>query len=73
MRQLQIRVMPNARQNSVEEEDGIWKIRVMAPAVDGKANKAVIQQLADHLGVRKSAITIVKGEKSRDKTIEIDE
>ncbi len=73
MRQIQIRVIPNARQNSVEaSDDGTLKVRVMAPAVDGKANKAVIRQLADYLGVKKNTITIVKGDKSRDKTIEID-
>ena len=71
MFRITIRVTTNAGKNSIEEEEGRLKVKVNSPAVDGKANKAVINLLAAYYGVRKSAVSIVKGEKSRDKIIEI--
>lgn len=66
-----IKVIPNARKNSVTEEAGRLKVHVNAPAVDGKANEAVIEILAKHFGVRKSAVKILKGQLSREKTVEV--
>ncbi len=66
-----IKTVPNARRNAVKEENGLLKVYVTAPAVDGKANKAVQKVLADHFKVRASQIFILKGEKSREKLIEI--
>ena len=71
MFRISIRVATNSGKNSIEEEEGRLKVKVNSPAVDGKANKAVINLLAAYYGVRKSAVCIVKGEKSRDKIIEI--
>jgi uncharacterized protein (TIGR00251 family) len=47
-------------------------VQVTAPAVDGRANKSMRRLVAKRLGVPKSAVTIVRGERSRDKVIEID-
>lgn len=69
---LTVRVMPSAKRNLIKEEDGVLKVYLTAPAVEGKANKALIACLADHFGVRKSGIQIIKGLKSRDKTINIE-
>jgi len=71
MQRIHVRITPNAGKNSIKEEEGKLKIKVSAPAVDGKANKAVIELLATYFKIRKSAISIVKGEKGRDKIIEI--
>jgi len=71
MRVLNIRVIPNARQNRVLDEEGQLKVHITAPPVGGKANKALIELLADYCKVKKSSIKIVKGEKSRDKVVEI--
>ena len=69
---INIRVMPNAGRNEVsEEKDGSLRVRVTAPAERGRANKAAVELLAKFLGVKKSAVKIVKGEKSRDKTVEV--
>jgi uncharacterized protein (TIGR00251 family) len=68
---INIKVIPNARQNSVTEEEGRLKVHVMAPAVDGKANKAVLEILAKHFKVKKSAVRLLKGELSREKVVEI--
>ena len=44
---------------------------VQAPAVDGKANQAVIKELAKAFGVRARDVSIIKGEISRDKSVVI--
>jgi len=66
-----IRVIPNAKQNKIIKEADRLKICLTAPPVDGKANKALIKFLADHFGVKKSSVKIVRGQKSRDKVVEI--
>ena len=52
--------------------DGRLKVAVTAPPVDGEANAAVIEALADAFGVRKAAVTIVRGETGRRKTVRIE-
>ena len=48
------------------------RVAVTAPPVDGAANAAVIEALADAFGVRKAAVTIVRGETGRRKTVRIE-
>jgi uncharacterized protein YggU (UPF0235/DUF167 family) len=52
--------------------DGVLLVRVSAPPLEGRANRAVRRLLADWLGVAPSSVTVVRGERSRDKLIEID-
>jgi len=47
-------------------------VAVAAPAVDGKANEAVRRAVAEAFGVRARDVTVVSGERSRDKVLEID-
>jgi uncharacterized protein YggU (UPF0235/DUF167 family) len=47
-------------------------VRVAAPPLDGRANDAVCRLLARALGVRTAALTILRGERARDKVIAID-
>jgi uncharacterized protein (TIGR00251 family) len=47
-------------------------VSVQAPAVDGKANEAVIKELAKALGVKARSIQIVQGELSRDKRVVVE-
>lgn len=47
------------------------RVAVTSPPVDGAANAAVIDALADAFGVRRSAIEIVRGERGRRKTVSI--
>ena len=72
MKTLAIRVIPNAKQNKIVDEGERLKVYLTVPAVDGRANKALIALLAEHFGVRKSSISIIRGEKSRDKVIQIE-
>ena len=71
MLRIHVRIIPNTGKNSIVQEEGRLKIKVTAPAIEGKANKALIELLAGHFNVRKSAINIVKGDKGRDKIVEI--
>ena len=47
------------------------RVSVTAPPVDGKANAAVIEAVADAFGVRRADVTIVRGETGRRKTVRI--
>ncbi len=68
---LAVRVIPNARTSEILgwEEDGsagrVLKVRIAAPAVDGKANAALTAFLAKKLGIPKSKVVLAKGETSR--------
>lgn len=70
---LAIRITPRARRNEVAEvlNDGTIRIRLTAPPVEGKANKALIQFLSQILDVPPSRISIVAGETGRDKLVSI--
>lgn len=66
------KIIPNAKQNKITVlSDGCFKIHLTAPAVEGKANKALIKILADYFGVAKSYVQIIRGEKGRNKVVRI--
>lgn len=52
--------------------DGVIKIRIAAPAVENAANLALVEFVADALGVAKRSVRIVGGGASRRKVLEID-
>lgn len=52
-------------------KDDALRIKLTAPPVEGKANKALIALLADLLHVSKSDISIVAGEARREKLVEV--
>ena len=52
--------------------DGVLKVRVMAPAVEGAANASLIRLLADELGVARRDVRIVAGATSRQKLVVVD-
>jgi len=69
---LEIRVRPNASRNKVGGISGDpprLEVAVQAPAVDGKANAAVIKELALAFNLRARDFTIVHGELARDKRL----
>jgi len=68
---LNIRVIPNAKQNKLVEESGRIKIYLNAPPVEGKANKALAEFLAKYYNTKRNRIKIISGEKSRNKIVEI--
>ncbi len=66
-----VKVIPKAKQNKIVKEGERLKVYLTAPAVEGKANKALIEFLSEHFGVKKRDIKILLGEKSRNKVVEI--
>ena len=72
MARLKLRIVPNAKRDEVTGEHGnAVKIKIAAPALEGKANDAVLEFLAEKLGLHRRDITLIAGEKSRDKLVEI--
>ena len=70
---LKVRVQPKASNNLVDGYQGdMVRLRVTAPPENGKANAAVIELLATALEINKSRLTIIKGLKSRDKSIGVE-
>ncbi|MDO8509993.1 MAG: DUF167 domain-containing protein [bacterium] len=71
---IKIRVLPRSSKNEVigEMADGTLKIKLTSPPVDGKANEALIELLAEHYNISKNKIKIVSGLTSKNKIIEIE-
>jgi uncharacterized protein len=68
-----LRVQASARDNEVVGmRGGVLIVRVTAPAVDGRANESLRRLVAKRLRLPKSAVTIIRGQRSRDKVIEVD-
>jgi uncharacterized protein len=73
MTTLHVHVVPNAKIDKVVGEHGrAIKIKLRAPALEGKANSALISFLADELNISQRAIVLEHGQKSRHKLIRID-
>ena len=68
---ISVKVIPHAKQNSLQEKDGVYRIYLTAPAVEGKANAALVEFLAEYFNVKKSRVAIIKGLKSRNKIVMI--
>ena len=65
-----IQVIPQAsRAEIVCIQDGVFKVKVTAPPLEGAANEACIKMLASKLGLKKSQMEISAGSKSRRKTV----
>jgi uncharacterized protein (TIGR00251 family) len=70
---LELHVQPGAARSEFAGKHGDRiKVRLAARAVDGKANKALVDFLASHYGVPKRSVRILSGLKSRQKRVQID-
>jgi uncharacterized protein (TIGR00251 family) len=70
---LELKVIPNAPRDEVSGWlGGALKVKVHAPALDGRANAALAEFLASQLGLPRRAVVLVRGEKSRHKAMRID-
>lgn len=68
-----VRVIPRSSRNELVGMQGdALKVKLTAPPVEGAANAALIAFLAKRLGVRKSAVSIVAGERNRDKRVRVE-
>lgn len=67
-----VRVQPRASKTEIAGEiAGALKIRLQAPALEGRANEALIEFLSELLKTPKGAVRILSGERSRIKRLEI--
>jgi len=65
-----VNVVPKSSKNSLSLlDEGIIKLKIKAPPVDGKANKACVEFIAECLKVSKSQVKIVSGLQSKTKTV----
>ena len=70
---LTLHIQPGAKKTEVAGEHGdALKIRLAAPPVDGKANAALLEFIAEKLGVAKGAVTLKSGQTSRRKVVAIE-
>ncbi len=70
---LRVRVRARAPADGIEADVPARElmVSVTAPAVEGKANRAMLAQLAERLGIARSSLQIISGEKSRRKLVRI--
>lgn len=71
---LDVRVAPGAKRSAWAGRmpDGRRKVRIAAPAIEGRANEALVAFVADSLGVPRRAVRLVAGAGGRDKRLEVD-
>jgi len=68
-----VTVKPRAKKEEVRKtDDGQYMVSVHVPPQEGKANKALIELLANYFSVPKSSVRIIRGQTGRKKLIEID-
>jgi len=68
-----LHVQPRARRTQIAGiHNGALKVKVSAPPVDDAANRAIVEYFSKILGLPKSHVRIVAGQKSRDKLLHID-
>ncbi len=69
---LAVRVNPRAKRNAVTKTaDGSIKVYVTAPPEDGRANEAVVETVAEWLGVKRRQVEIISGATSRNKVLRV--
>ncbi len=67
-----LKIIPNSSVNGfvlTEDRSAKAKLKVTAPPIENKANKAVIEYLSKYFKIPKSSISVIKGETSKEKTI----
>ena len=68
---ISVSVKPGSSRNLVEQTEQGLRVWLRAQPQDGKANWALVCVLADHFGVSKSDVKILRGQTSKDKLVEI--
>jgi len=68
---VKVKVIPRAKKFRIEPFVQGLKVYLTKSPVKGQANKQLIEVIAQHYGVKKNKISIVKGQRQRDKILEI--
>lgn len=63
---------PNSKRPRIEKDlfENLH-VYVNQPPLEGRANKAIVEALAEYFGVKKSSVVLLSGEKSKNKNFEI--
>jgi hypothetical protein len=70
---IRVRIIPNGDDNEVVGRIGsVLRVKVVSPEMDAKANKVLINYLAEFFDVRPNGIHIMRGEKAREKMVQIE-
>ena len=70
---LELKIIPNAPRNEVVGWLGAaLKVKIHAPALEGRANDALLDFLAEYLDLPRRSISLVRGDKSRQKIVRIE-
>jgi uncharacterized protein (TIGR00251 family) len=70
---IEVRLRPRGRADELGGViDGVLQARVAAPPVDGRANQALCKLIAKRAGVAPSKVSVVRGEKSRQKLVRVE-
>jgi uncharacterized protein (TIGR00251 family) len=70
---IEVRVRARAARDELAGfRDGRLQVRVTAPPLEGRANKVVRKLIARRMGVAPSRVTIVRGQRSRDKLVRVE-
>jgi uncharacterized protein (TIGR00251 family) len=70
---LTVRLQPRAKRNAiVDERDGVLRVSVAAAPVEGQANAALCKLIAKRAGVARGRVTVIRGERSREKVIHVE-
>ena len=75
MKTLQVKVKPNTRDSILEApaSGNIWSARLKSPPVDGKANKVLINLVAEYFGCARATVSIKSGASGRLKLVQIND
>ncbi len=68
---IRVKAVPNAKKNELKKEGEVFKIYLTCAPTKGKANKLLIEILADYFNCKKSQLKIIRGEKSKNKVIQL--
>jgi len=69
---LTIKVLPRSSRDEIAgKQENVYKIKLTAPAIEGKANKALLKLLAKRLRIPKTHIQIISGKRAKTKCIHI--
>ncbi|QQS43895.1 DUF167 domain-containing protein [Candidatus Roizmanbacteria bacterium] len=70
---IRVKVIPKAKISGISQVTDVLKVKVHAPAEKGKANREVIEILAEYFSVAKSAVILLEGETSSHKVFRIED
>lgn len=69
---IDLKVIPRSSKKEIAgASNGVVKVKLTSPPVEGEANAQLIELLAKHFKINKGSVSIIKGETSKNKTVKI--